>query len=100
MPQTALARRNSAGWTGDGGELFRGQIAHPHREKMPENKGKGCSKWHSSKLGLGNGRSYRLTAGNQCGGGGGDGLLSSGQSPVGWTNSSPTEKESSGRGLQ
>jgi hypothetical protein len=48
MHQTALTRRNSAGWTGDGGEVFRCQVAQPHQEKMPENKQKNCSKWHSS----------------------------------------------------
>jgi len=48
MHQAALARRDSAGWTGDGGELFRRQVAHPHQDKMPENKPKNCSKWHSS----------------------------------------------------
>jgi len=51
MHQTALARRNSTGWTGDGGELFGREVAHPHREKMPENKAKYCSKWRSSKVG-------------------------------------------------
>src|SRR6267378_8582720 len=62
MHQAALARRNPAGWTRDGGELFRRQVVHPHQGKIPKNKPKYCSKWHSSKLRLKNGRSWRLTA--------------------------------------
>jgi hypothetical protein len=37
MHQAGLTRRNSAGWTGDGGELLGREVAHPHREKMTEN---------------------------------------------------------------
>jgi hypothetical protein len=48
MHQAALTRRNSAGWTGDGGERFGCGVAHPQEGNITGNNPKYWPKWHSS----------------------------------------------------